>query len=97
MLKIESEEVRIIQKVGIDWKIVASFLGFDHNKIQTFEHDHPHETEAACTKMFMEWLDSKDATWENLIKALYDAERSELAKRVEKWLTAVDSQVTVIT
>ena len=87
LLNIEGEQVKIIRRVSTDWINVATFLGFDRYEIEILERDNPRDTEGACRKMFMKWLDSKDATWEKLIKALYDAERSELAKKVEKWLT----------
>ena len=88
-IEISGERVRIVQKLSVDWQRLATFLGFDHSVLTTIEYDYPHMTEKACEEMFRRWLNGEAGgviTWGHLIEALKDAERSELAKTIQKWL-----------
>ena len=93
-LKIDGERLKIIQKVGTNWKKVAFALKFEPGIVDTIECDAHYKTEDACRKMFDRWLCEEacqPVTWERLKEALKDAERSMLARKLEAFLTQCHS------
>ena len=68
------------------WDKIAIRLHFSGHDISRIERDHKESVVRACQAMFSEWLEGKSRkpiTWNTLIKALKEAEYSELASEVE--------------
>lgn len=74
--------VRVIRCVAASWEQVAARLHFEPSDISRIERDNPNQCQAACQKMFSEWLAGeslKPISWNTLIKALNEADFSEIA------------------
>ena len=79
-------EVRVIKKVASRWEDVATRLYFDLDDIKCIKKDNHYITNPSCREMFSLWLKGKGrrpADWETLIKALREAEFSELVEEVQ--------------
>ena len=71
--------------VASKWDKVALRLHFCGHDISRIERDHS-KSVRACQTMFMEWLEGKGRkpiTWDTLIKALGEAELSQVANDLE--------------
>ena len=78
--------VRIIKTVAPRWDMIALRLHFSGDDISRIERDHKESVVRACRNMFSEWLEGKGRkpiSWNTLIKALKEADYSELASEVE--------------
>lgn len=72
----------MIRRVAAKWEDVATSLYFEGYEIQSIQRDQHYQTRNACRAMFIEWLRGegrKPTTWNTLIKALEEAELSEVA------------------
>ena len=73
------------------WDKIALRLHFSGHDISRIERDHKDSVVRACRTMFSEWLEGKGRqpiTWNTLIKALKEADHSELAREVETIIDA---------
>ena len=73
--------IRLIRRTAADWEQVATRLHFEVHDIRSLRADHC-KTFDTCREMFMEWLEGKGRspkTWETVIKALEEADLSEVA------------------
>ena len=82
------EKVEIIKTIASDWTEVGFLMDLDPKgrKIANIEAEHAHKRNGpvvCCREIFILWLDRPDATWENLIRLLVDAEQKDLAERVK--------------
>ena len=80
--------VRLISRAAADWERVATRLHFEGHDIRRLRADR-RETVDTCREMFMEWLDGKGRspqTWETVIKALEEADLSEVASDLKNVL-----------
>ena len=80
-------EVRVIKRVTPRWEEVATRLHFDHNDIECIKKDNYYKNNPSCREMFSLWLKGKGrrpADWETLIKAVREAEFSELAEAAKE-------------
>ncbi len=73
--------VRVIQEVSHQWKSLAVRLHFKEEVVQIIAANHPNDYEAACSDMFMRWLQGmngtrRPVTWETLIRSLYETHSS---------------------
>ena len=85
-------EVRVIKKVASRWEDVATRLHFDLDEIKCIKKDNHYITNPSCCEMFNLWLKGngrRPADWETLIKALREAEFSELAEDVQTILLSI--------
>ena len=66
-----------------DWKLVAAYLGFIHDHVVTFDAENVSVSEKVIA-MLNKWKQkqTRDATRSNLMKALVQAGRKDLAKIV---------------
>jgi hypothetical protein len=76
--------VRVIQQSAAKWVSVATRLYFESHDISRLREDYPQQAVKACQTVFIEWLEGKDrlrtpTTWNTVIKALEEADLSELA------------------
>ena len=81
-LKVGDQQVRVIQRVGVDWKQLGLALHFDYNLLKAIESDNHFKTHESCCDLLQKWLDggaSQPVTWARLIEALRDCEHSKLA------------------
>ena len=86
------KEVRVIKAIASRWQDVATRLHFDLNDIKCIKRDNHHESKPSCHEMLSLWLNGKGrqpADWETLIKALKEAEFSELAKELQTSYTFI--------
>ena len=84
--------VRVIKRAAQEWESVATRLYFDIDDISRMRRDHYQQCRNACQTVFMEWLQGKGrtpTTWDTVIKALKEAELSELAADLQTVLSAV--------
>ena len=84
------EHFEVIKKVAADWQTIAIHLGLQPEVVRIIHHDTAYfGCETSCRETFRRWLageGSQLVTWETLIKVLEDAEKSKLAKELEKHL-----------
>ena len=74
--------VRVIKQAAAKWEAVATRLYFDIDDITRIREDYHQQTFKACRTTFIEWLQGKGrtpTTWNTVIKALEEADLSELA------------------
>ena len=84
----KGEKVEIIKTIAPDWMEVGFLMDLDPKgrKIANIEAEHAHKRNGpvvCCREMFILWLDRPDATWENLIGLLVDAEQKDLSEQVK--------------
>ena len=75
-----------MKTVAPRWDTFALRLHFSGDDISRIERDHKESVMKACQTMFSEWLEGKGRkpiSWNILIKALKEADYSELASEVE--------------
>ena len=85
LLEGNGKQVRVINTVAHDWERVAIRLHFTGDDITRIERDHS-KSERACQSVFTEWLKGKGlrpTTWNTVIKALREAEFSQVADDLE--------------
>ena len=74
--------VKVIKQAAAKWESVATSLHFESHDINCIRKDYPQQSVDACRTVFNEWLQGygrKPTTWNTVIKALEEAELSELA------------------
>ena len=74
--------VRVIKQAAAKWESVATRLHFKIDDLSRIRKDHHQQSQNACQTVFMEWLQGrgrKPTTWDTVIKALEEADLSELA------------------
>ena len=75
----------IAENIGIDWKRLATNLGFKTAQITAFEHDNRDNLKEQAFKMFVAWQNKQtdiEGTRCSLIEALVKIERTDLASRI---------------
>ena len=77
-------ELEIIKSIAPWWKQLGYLMDCDDEgrTVAFIEVEH-HSKLACCQEMFLLWLKSPYATWENLIGLLIDCEHEYLAGRIE--------------
>ena len=87
--------VRVISRTSAAWERVAIRLHFEGHEIKNIKRDHHFQIGDACSTMYTDWLEGKGrqpATWETLIKALEEADLSELASDLKDVLGEYSSR-----
>ena len=84
----KGERVNIIESIAPVWKDVGYLMDLDPEgrKVEHIEAEHAHKPNGlhiCCREMFKLWLDSPDATWQNVIELLVDSEQQVLAEQVK--------------
>ena len=84
----KGEKVEIIKTIAPDWMEVGFLMDLDPKgrKIANIEAEYAHKRNGpvvCCREMFTLWLDRPDATWENLVELLVDAEQKDLADQAK--------------
>ena len=84
----KGEKVEIIKTIAPDWKEVGFLMDLDPKgrKIANIEAEHTLKRNGpvvCCREMFLLWLDQPDASWENLLELLVDAEQKDLVEQVK--------------
>ena len=72
-------------RVAAEWEEVATRLYFEGYDIKRIKKDNHHQSREACHAMLSEWLEGngrEPKTWETIIKALEEAQLSEVAKEL---------------
>ena len=80
--------MRVIKQAAAKWEAVATRLYFEINDITRIKKDVHYQSIDACQTVFNEWLQGngrKPTTWNTVIKALEEADLSELAGEL-KWI-----------
>ena len=83
--------MRVIKQAAAKWESVATSLHFESHDIVRIREDYPQQSIKACQTVFIEWLQSngrKPTTWDTVIKALEEADLSELAADLKIILSA---------
>ena len=81
LIRGNGKTVRVISRASATWERVATRLHFEGHEINIIIRDHTKNLDA-CRTMLIEWLEGKGrqpTTWEVLIKALEEADLSEVA------------------
>ena len=78
----------IIKMVMSHWERIATRLYFESYIVDAIQRDNNHSVENACRTVFTYWLGGMDQlrepiSWSTVIKALKEAELSEVATKVE--------------
>ena len=74
--------VRMIKQAPANWELIATRQHFEIYDISRIKRDVHYQSINACRTVFNEWLHSngrKPTTWNAVIKALEEADLSELA------------------
>ena len=82
LIRGNGKTVRVISRASAIWKSVAIRLHFEGHEINCIQRDQHFQAGNACRTMLTEWLEGKGrqpAAWETLIKALQEADLSEVA------------------
>ena len=95
MLEGSCKTVRIINRIAHKWDQVATRLHFKVHEIRRIQRDCHHQTCDASREMIMKWLEGecnlrKPISWATLIKALDEAELSEVTKDIMSILQESD-------
>ena len=83
------EQLKVIEKIGRDWKKVANLLKISSEAVLNIEHDFPNDCERCCQKVLNKWVEGEDyqtITWKTLIEVLWDADRSTLAEELQQFV-----------
>ena len=83
--------VKVIKRAAAKWESVATSLHFESHDITRIRKDYPQQSVDACRTVFSEWLQDngrKPTTWNTVIKALEEADLSELAGELKIVLSA---------
>ena len=83
--------MRVIKQAAAKWEAVATRLYFEINDMARIEKDVHYQSIDACRAVFKEWLQGngrKPTTWNTVIKALEEADLSELAGELKIVLSA---------
>ena len=83
--------VKVIKRAAAKWESVATSLHFESHDISCIRKDYPQQSVDACRTVFSEWLQGngrKPTTWNTVIKALEEADLSELASELKIVLSA---------
>ena len=89
-LKVGSKQLKLVQRIGVDWKQLGLALEFDYDLIEIIERNSHYRIEESCYELLNRWLDGEacqPTTWARLIEALRDAEYSELAIQLKQFFT----------
>ena len=82
LIKGNGKTVRVIEQVAAKWEKVATRLYFKSHDLSHIRQDSHRQTIDACRTVFIEWLQGKGrkpTSWDTVIKALEEADLSELA------------------
>ena len=84
----KGERVNIIESIAPIWKDVGFLMDIhpEGQKVKHIEAEHAHKPNGlhiCCQEMFQLWLNSPDATWQNVIELLVDSEQQVLAEQVK--------------
>ena len=82
LIKDSGKTVKVIEQAAAKWEEVATRLHFESHDISCIRKDYHQQTIEACRTVFIEWLQGKGrkpTTWDTVIKALEEADLSELA------------------
>ena len=83
--------MRVIKQAAAKWEAVATRFHFEINDITRIKRDVHYQSIDACRAVFKEWLQGngrKPTTWNIVIKALEEADSSELAGELKIVLSA---------
>ena len=83
--------VRVIKQAAAKWESVATRLYFESHDITRIREDYHQQSIKACQTVFIEWLEGrgrKPTTWDTVIKALDEANLSELSADLKVALSA---------
>ena len=72
------------ETVADDWKKLGIFLEFDYETLRMIDHDTPFSNQGSCNSLLYRWLcgQASDPTWENLIEALRQLGKTDLADKL---------------
>ena len=82
LIEASGKTVKVIEQAAAKWEKVATRLYFESHDISRIRKDYHQQTIEACRTVFIEWLQGKGrkpTTWDTVIKALEEADLSELA------------------
>ena len=83
--------VRVIKQAAAKWESVVTRLYFESHDITRIREDYHQQSIKACQTVFIEWLEGrgrKPTTWDTVIKALDEANLSELSADLKVALSA---------
>lgn len=87
---------KVIQKLAANWEEFAYTLQFSYEVVQNIHRDTANfGVESSCREVFTRWLNGEGCepiTWERLIEALKDSDRSMLAEELEQRLAGTNGQ-----
>ena len=91
LVDIDGRTVRVMERVAVKWKDVATALGFNGSRINSLEADVRHMSEDASREIFIKWLNGehdlrRPITWATLVQCLREARLIQLAVKVESIL-----------
>ena len=87
LLQGKSKTVKIINMIAYKWDQFVTRLSFEGHDIKRIERNSNYQTDQACRNALIEWLEGKGRkpiTWGTIIKALEEAQFSEVAKEVRE-------------
>ena len=86
LIEANGKTVKVIEQAAAKWNKVATRLHFEPQDISRIRNDAHHQSIDACQTVFSEWVQGKGrkpTTWNTVIKALKEADLSELSADLE--------------
>ena len=86
LIECEGKHLRIIHAAASKWRKLATRLYFEPSDIDCIRSDNPIHCYDACWQVCSEWLNGVGRSpirWTTLIKALEEADLSEVSKELE--------------
>ena len=94
LIEDNGKKVRVIKQSASSWEEVATRLEFESHDISRLQSDYHSQCLKACRTVFTEWLNGKGrkpVTWETVIKALEEADLSEVAEDLKNIISTSTS------
>ena len=84
------EELKVWETVADDWTKLGIFLEFDYEMLRRLDIQHTTSNKNCCHSLLHDWLHGKASapTWEKLIEALKKLEKTDLADKLNKFVSS---------
>ena len=86
LIEYKDKTLKVIDQSAAKWERLATRLHFESHDVSRIRKDYHLRSFDACQTVLIEWLDGRGrqpTTWGTLIKALKEADMSELASDLE--------------
>ena len=75
--------LRSIRKIVFEWELLGTFLGLETHELQEIKYNSNNQVQVCRKDMVHLWLETSTPTLQNLITALENVERNDIAADVK--------------